>query len=56
MNRNNVKNYIQLPFSSVISKEKLIPVNNFPSKHFMNIFPRNEFSKTKIYEQNYESK
>ena len=56
MYRNNGKNYIALPFSSVISKQKHISVNNFPSTNFMNIFSRNNFSKTKIYEQNYESK
>ena len=40
MNRNNGKIYIELPFSSSISKEKHIPVKKFPSKNLMKIFPR----------------
>ena len=40
MNRNDGKRYIGLPFSSGIFKEKHIPVNIFPSKICMRIFPR----------------
>ena len=38
-NRNNEKIYIELPFLSVISKEKHIPVEHIASKNFMTIFP-----------------
>ena len=50
MNRNNGKMYLELSFSSSISKEENIPVKNFPSQNFMKIFPRslrNFFSKIK---------
>ena len=35
MNRNKGNIYLELPFSSSISKDKPTPLKNFPSKRFM---------------------
>ena len=59
MNRNNGKFYIELPFLSSIYKETYSSKNVYIQKcyeNFSKIFWGKDFSKTKIFDQNYESK